>query len=564
MKKVHVFLLVVFSAAFLFHQEPLYPASKSAEFRYFFRDTPEQILADLSIEEKIGQIMIFGFYGRELDKDHEAWMAEGRLGNIKIFLRNVRSLAQLRALTDHITELALSSPHGIPPFIATDMEGGTVNHVRYSGIYLAPAAGLLGAAERIDYCHQAARLIALTLYNHGVNMNFAPCVDVLTNPYNRVIGTRSYGSDPGIVASSAQAFIDEHRKLGILTTAKHFPGHGMTAYDSHLFSATVDMDKAELNDVHVFPYRQLIKDRKLDGVMVSHINYGSIDPIFPASLSSKAVNGYLRDELGYRGIVVTDDLEMAGTQTYAGDIVKTFLLSFRAGNDLFLISHTKETQQTILREAVAMVENGVLREDELDEKVLRILEAKQRYLVRFYGVHGGTVVQDKVWQQSIHENIRLTADGIVLMSSQIEVSPPSFFKKLKKDEKRGLILSPSRSFGIRAKRYLPLWDIMDIGFYPDKIENRERVEQTREKLKEYDVIVLGFANERHISWARACMRAEIPFAILSYDNPQYAQRFSPHALFIATCFAPYNPGTDALFLSVFETGRFSRNYPYHF
>ena len=106
MKKVHVFLLVVFSAAFLFHQEPLYPASKSAEFRYFFRDTPEQILADLSIEEKIGQIMIFGFYGRELDKDHEAWMAEGRLGNIKIFLRNVRSLAQLRALTDlHAAEI---------------------------------------------------------------------------------------------------------------------------------------------------------------------------------------------------------------------------------------------------------------------------------------------------------------------------------------------------------------------------------------------------------------------------------------------------------------------------
>jgi hypothetical protein len=133
-----------------------------------------------------------------------------------------------------------------------------------------------------------------------------------------------------------------------------------------------------------------------------------------------------------------------------------------------------------------------------------------------------------------------------------------------KGDKRGLILSPSMSFGIRAKRYLPLWDIVDIGFYPDKVENRKHIAQTEDNLKDYDVIVLGFANERHIPWARACMTAGVPFAILSYDNPQYAQRFAPHALFIATCFAPYNPGTDALFLSVFKTGRFSDNFPYTF
>jgi beta-N-acetylhexosaminidase len=440
MKKVHVFLLAVFSVIFVFQPESFCLASKSAEFRYFFRDTPEELLADLSIEEKVGQILIFGFTGEALDRDYEAWMAAGSLGNIKIFLRNVRSHAQLRALSDRITQLTLSSPHGIPPFIATDMEGGTVNHVRYRGIYLAPAAGLLGAAARVEYSHQAARLIALTLYNHGVNMNFAPCVDVLTNPLNRVIGTRSYSSDPEIVSSMATAFIEEHRKLGILTTAKHFPGHGMTTYDSHLFSATVDMEQSELHDVHAYPYHQLIEQRKLDGIMVSHITYGRIDPIYPASLSSKVINGYLRNDLGYRGIVVTDDLEMQGTQTYAGDIVKAFLLAFRAGNDLFLISHTKETQRRLLHEAVALVENGILSEAELDKKVLRILEAKHRYLIRFYGAHGGTAVQQKLLQQSINENIRLTADGIVLMSSQIDASPPSFFREMEKEEKKGLML----------------------------------------------------------------------------------------------------------------------------
>jgi beta-glucosidase-like glycosyl hydrolase len=564
MNKKQFFLIVIGLAVLCVRAEPSSASSTAAEFRYFFRDTPEQILDSLSIEEKIGQILIYGFYGKELDGDHETWMAEGRLGNIKIFLRNVASHAQLRSLTDHVTDLAFGSSHGIPPFIATDMEGGTVNHVRYRGIYLAPAAGLLGAVERVDYSHQASRLIALTLYNHGVNMNFAPCVDILTNPHNRVIGTRSYSTDPGVVTSMAQAFIDEHRKLGILTTAKHFPGHGMTAYDSHLFSATVDMPKTDLYNMHVSPYHRLIENRTLDGVMVSHITYGSIDPLFPATLSSKVINGYLRGELGFRGIVVTDDLEMQGTATYAGDIVKTFLLSFRAGNDLFLLSHNKDTQQKLLREAVYMVKRGILSEDELDDKVLRILRAKQRYLARFYGTHGGTVVQKKVWEQAIHENIRLTADGVVLISSHIGISTPSYFRNMMQADKKGLILSPSKSFGNRAKRYLPLWDIVEIGFYPDKAENSKRIEKIEQKLKSYDVIVLGFANERHISWARAIMRAEVPFAILSYDNPQYALQFAPHTLFIATCFAPYNPATDALFLSVFKTGRFSDNFPYRF
>jgi len=539
-------------------------ASKSIEYRYFFRDDPEETLARLSLEEKIGQILIFGFPGSRLDSETEEWLASGKLGNIKVFLRNVRSKQQLQELTDNITELTLLSSHGIPPFIATDMEGGTVNHVRYSGIYLAPAAGLLGATENVENGRKAARLIAFTLYNHGINMNFAPCMDVLTDAGNRVIGTRSYSSDPEIVTEMARVFIEEHRRVGILTTAKHFPGHGMTRYDSHLFSAIVELDHAELLDVHVQPYRTLIEECALDGVMVSHITYDALDPIYPASLSTRIIEDYLRNELGYRGIVVTDDLEMQGTQTYAQDIIKAFVLAFRAGNDLFLVSHTRESQQRLIGSVATLFERGVLSEADLDQKVLRILEAKRRYLLRFYGVHGGESVQEKLLQQSIEENIRLTFDGIVLMSSRIDGTIPEFFRQAVREQKKGLILSPSTSFAIRAKKYLPLWKLLDIGFYPDRVENREKVASTWEELKQYDFILLGFANERHIPWARACVQSGVPFAILSYDNPQYARTFTPSALFIVTCFGPYNPAAEALFISVFETGRFSEHFPYDF
>jgi beta-glucosidase-like glycosyl hydrolase len=539
-------------------------ASKSVEFRYFFRDRPQETLDRLSLEEKIGQVLIFGFYGDHLDPEYEEWLGSGRLGNIKIFLRNVKSREQIRALNGSIADLALQSPQGIPPFIATDMEGGTVNHIRYRGIYLAPAAGLLGATGSLEYGRKAARLIALTLYNHGINMNFAPCVDVLTDGRNRVIGTRSYSSDPEIVTGMARVFIEEHKRLGILATAKHFPGHGMTRYDSHISSAVVDLETSELDAVHVRPYLSLIEDHTLDGIMVSHITYSALDSFYPASLSDRVIDEYLRGHLGFRGIVVTDDLEMQGTDTQAGDIIKTFMLAFRAGNDLLLVSHTKESQQLLMETLPSLFERGLLDEKELDRKVLRILETKRRYLARFYGTHGGQIVQEHLMARAIEETLALTPEGMVLMSSHLEGTLPSLFDRLVRSKARGLILSPSTSFAVRAKRYLPLFDLVDIGFYPDKQENWQKLVTTKNELRQYDFILLGFANERHMPWARECARSGVPYAILSYDNPQYARYYSSSALFIATCFGPYNPAAEMLFQAVFKTGSFPGHFPYDF
>jgi beta-N-acetylhexosaminidase len=563
MKRIFFPLFFLCGILVCFVPEPA-AASKSVEFRYFFRDRPQEALDRLSLEEKIGQVLIFGFYGDHLDPEYEEWLGSGRLGNIKIFLRNVKSREQIRALNDRITDLALHSPQGIPPFIATDMEGGTVNHIRYRGIYLAPAAGLLGATGSLEYGRKAARLIALTLYNHGINMNFAPCVDVLTDGRNRVIGTRSYSSDPDIVTGMARAFIEEHRRLGILATGKHFPGHGMTRYDSHLFSAIVDLEISELEEVHVRPYLSLIDDRTLDGIMVSHITYSALDSFYPASLSDRVIEEYLRGDLGFRGIVVTDDLEMEGTQAHAGDIIKTFMLAFRAGNDLLLVSHTKESQQLLMETLPSLFERGLLDEKELDLKVLRVLDMKRRYLARFYGTHGGQTVQEHLMARAIDETLAMTPEGMVLMSSHLEGSLPSLFDRLVRSKARGLILSPSTSFAVRAKQYLPLFDLVDIGFYPDKQANWQKLVTTKNEFEQYDFILLGFANERHMPWAHACARSGVPYAILSYDNPQYARHYSSSALFIATCFGPYNPAAELLFQAVFKTGSFPGHFPYDF
>jgi beta-N-acetylhexosaminidase len=539
-------------------------AAQTLQFRPFFTEPADEILAQMSLDEKIGQILIFGFWGDSLDENFQTWLTTGELSNIKIFLRNVETAEQLQGLTNLIVALAAKSEYGIPPFIATDMEGGTVNHIRFEGVSLAPSAGLIGASDNFDNARNTARLIAHTLLDFGINMNFAPCADILTNPENRVISTRSYGSDPQKVYKFSKIFIQEHEKLGIITTMKHFPGHGMTSFDSHLFSSSVDISKEDLVNVHILPYRKLIGEGKIDGVMVSHIIYNDIDPEYPATFSPTLINNLLREELKYNGLVITDDLEMEGSRSYAKDIIDAFIFSFRAGNDLFLVAHTKKIQEELLNTAAGLFKDGTLSEKALDQKVLRILKAKKKYLSRYYTNMSFEKEHEITLQQSAEIVERASNEGIVLLTSNIGGSIPGYFKLITDKNLKGLVLSPNSDFTDNVKKYLPDWEVLDIGSFPERVQNRKRAKETQHILKKYDIIVLGFTSIRQIEWAEACIHANIPFAILSINNPLTPMRFADQTLFLATSFGPHSPATDALYKNVFETGVFTGIFPYHF
>jgi beta-N-acetylhexosaminidase len=411
-KKSVLYILLIL--LFTFFSSKIINATQKVEIGEFFEEDIHKILARMSIEEKLGQILIFGFKEENLDDDYRSWISSGRVGNIKIFLRNVESKEQLKKLTILVKYHTNISELRIPPFIATDMEGGLVNHIRYDDIPLAPSAALIGASYNCTNSILASRLIALTLREAGINMNFAPCIDVLTNPENRVIGTRSYSSDPEEVYFMAKAFIREHERLGLMAVAKHFPGHGMTDFDTHTSSLSVDIKKEELEEIHLLPYKYLISENLLGGVMVSHVIYSDIDSFYPASFSREVVNGLLREKLGFNGIVVTDDLEMDASEDFTGDIVKSFILSFRSGADLILVSHTKEKQQKLLENAPQLFENGILSEELLNQQVLHILKAKQRYLSQFYNspVHEG---EEQTIVAATAKELQISAkEGIVL------------------------------------------------------------------------------------------------------------------------------------------------------
>jgi beta-glucosidase-like glycosyl hydrolase len=534
---------------------------RNAPFSSFFVQGEKETLKKMDLEEKIGQLLIFGFQGKSLDDDLTGWLSSGKLGNIKIFLRNVESREQVTGLTAEIEGLCAKTGSRVPPFIATDMEGGTVNHVRFAGIALAPAAGLIGATRSVESARVSSRLIALTLAGIGINMNFAPCADVLTEPRNRVIMTRSYGSDPDSVAGMTAAFVREQARLGIFPIMKHFPGHGMTAFDSHLVSEKVDIGKRELERLHILPYKKLIGDKALDGVMTAHIIYSALDPRLPATFSSAIIGGLLRDELGFDGIVVTDELEMEGAQKVSKGIVESFVRAFEAGNDLFLVGHTKDREAELIEELPRLFSGGLLSVEELDRRCLRVLAQKRRYLSGFFRNRGRSENLSD-YTLAAEENRKIAQEGIVLLSSRIKGSIPAFLKEAINGKKKGVILAPTEGFARLAKGYLPSWDVVDIGYRLDREENEKRIAASRKKLRSSELALLGFANETHEGWADACIEEKLPFFVLSVDNPFVAGLYGERALFCAACFGPHSPATDALFRSVFVTGEFKGRFPY--
>ena len=539
-------------------------SEESVPFKNYFSQDIETLLENMSLEQKIGQILIFGFQGTSLDEDYVQWIKTGILGNIKIFLRNVDSKRQLAGLIESMVTFADNTKNGIPLFIATDLEGGVVNHIRFPGISRPPAAGLIGATTYAENNRTVSRLIAHTLIELGINMNFAPCADVLTKPNNVVIGTRSYSSDPILVSAMVKSFVEEQKEMGILATMKHFPGHGMTDFDSHHHLKTVHTTRRELEQIHLLPYSQLIQVGLLDGCMVSHIIYSEFDPEHPAAFSHKIVNEVLRKELAFDGIVVTDDLEMKGSQKYAKDIIGAFLLAFNAGDDLILISHTKSKQVELLNRIPDYFRNGTLSEDELDQKVLRILRLKNKYLPTYYSLKSLNGDNFSTRIDALKESQKAIREGIVLLSSRLNDSIPAYFRNLRKKGTKGLVLSPTPEFSYLAEKYLKGWDVEYIGYLPDRRSNRQKIEEIRHFLHAYDFTLIGLANIRQIEWAEVCVEEKVPFCILSIDNPFSAHRFEKDALFIAASFDPYRPGLDALFKSVFETGEFEGIFPYYF
>ncbi|MEY9952683.1 beta-N-acetylhexosaminidase [Leifsonia sp. EB34] len=326
---------------------------------------------DTDLRRSIAATLLPGFVGTTLP----AWLEErlrNGLGGVCVFGQNVESVAQLRALTDAIYA---ANPDAI---VAIDEEGGDVTRLYYETGSPYPGNAVLGRLGDVAYTEGIARRVGEELRAAGVNLDFAPDVDINSNADNPVIGVRSFGSLPAVVAEQGAAWTRGLQSAGVAACAKHFPGHGDTAADSHLELPVVDLTPEELRERELQPFRAVI-DAGARTVMTSHILLPRIDPDLPATFSRTIVEGLLRGELGFGGVVVTDALDMHGASGERG-IPEAAVLALAAGCDLLCIgtentdAQLAEIEDTIVT-AVADGRVAGTRIAEAAGRVLALAEA---------------------------------------------------------------------------------------------------------------------------------------------------------------------------------------------
>ncbi len=327
--------------------------------------------------KKISQMLLFGW---QTDTQAEALTDEFGAGGIILMGRNVGTPDETRAQIAQMQ--ARAKELGLPPlFVAVDQEGGRVQRLAPPHYPARPSAREIGQSEDAEgRARTEAASLGRELKNLGFNWDFAPVLDVDNNPDNPVIGDRSYSPDPERVAAlGVQAVRGFQEDAGILACGKHFPGHGDTDTDSHHALPRISHDRARLESVERVPFHAAVA-AGLGAVMTSHILFPAIDPALPATLSHDILTGLLRQQMGFDGLVITDDLEMRGIADHWG-AGEAAVLAVEAGADLLLCCHTYDTQREIAAALTAAAGSGRLSAARLEESLVRIARAKTRWVV---------------------------------------------------------------------------------------------------------------------------------------------------------------------------------------
>jgi beta-N-acetylhexosaminidase len=315
----------------------------------------ESILDALSPRQLAGQLLVVGFDGLDVPADLRRAFAAGERAGVVLFRRNIApGLSGLGGAQRLCASLLEASPPELPPLIAIDEEGGRVARLGPPALRLPPLRRL-AETDDLELIERSAAAVGRELACLGVTMNFAPVVDVDTNPDNPIIGDRALSRDPEEVARLAAAYLRGLRAAGVLGCLKHYPGHGDTLLDSHLALPTVDQPRARLEAVELLPFRRLAA--QADSMMTAHVIYPALDPSCPATLSAPIATDLLRGEIGFEGVLFSDDLEMQAIQGH-GPVGAAAVAAVRAGCDLLLVCSRAEAQA----EAHAALEGELARD----------------------------------------------------------------------------------------------------------------------------------------------------------------------------------------------------------
>jgi beta-N-acetylhexosaminidase len=328
----------------------------------------------VTLKEKLGQLFVVGIAGQQLTPAEETFLVENNIGGVILMGRNAKSPEQVHQLCSSIQKLRHKTKQKTPFFISIDMEGGRVARLKEPFTQWPPLRKL-GDIDSPSLAFHMAMSMGKELRAVGINLDFAPCVDVLTNPTNTAIGDRALSDNPETVAKMASALVRGYMKSEVMTCAKHFPGHGNTVVDSHEELPVEEADLERLQALELVPFRRAIRSR-VDLIMMSHVLYKKLDPQYPATLSVQLTQKLLREELRFRGLIVTDDLDMKALSNNF-PLEEIPVRAIEAGSDLLLYCNDPSVPPKALAALEKAVAEGRLSLTRIEDSFQRIAKAKR-------------------------------------------------------------------------------------------------------------------------------------------------------------------------------------------
>ena len=472
-------------------------------------------LKELSLQEKLGQLLIIGFKEPTLTEDIKNLIREYKFGNFILFARNIENLNQLENLTHDIHEEVIAAT-GIMPFIAIDQEGGnTVRIMDKSTFYPGPMSL---SATKLSNSNEIGHMMGKHLMALGINMNFAPLLDINNNPKNPIIGIRSFSDKPEIVSKYGIEMIKGMQDEGVIATAKHFPGHGDVEMDSHLGLPVLPFNKKRLYDMELKPFKEAI-DNGVDNIMTAHIIFKEVDKENPATLSEDILKGILRKELKYKGLITSDCMEMKAISEGITTPIGVYR-GLKAGIDIACVCHTKQRQIDSIEKLKQVINDNIISMEEIDEKIKKILYYKNKVY---------SVMKNKYFRNE--KNLDIFKDNNQEKILQNMVDSSLTFVNGKKLEIKGKALVywckqyastiaedvlNNNFIDILLKREIPSFNLIQ---YIPKQYNQELVD----KSKEYETVIFLSFNAFQIE-SQAKMINEINkvaknFFVISMRNP---------------------------------------------
>ncbi|MBS6042611.1 MAG: beta-N-acetylhexosaminidase [Clostridium baratii] len=360
---VIVVLLSIFTFRTTFSKEPP-------------KDEILETISNMSLDEKIGQLVVSGFYGTTLDENILKLIKEDKISGVILFNRNVKDSNTLLSLNNSLKES--NKNNQLPLFISVDEEGGLVTRMP-KDIKRLPTNKYIGSLNNKDLSYKVGEILGEQLSYFGFNMNFAPVLDINSNPNNPVIGDRSFGNNKDTVAILGTSTMKGIQSKNIISVVKHFPGHGDTSVDSHVNLPVVNYDINRLKSFEFVPFKTAIQNGA-DAIMVGHILLPKIDSKCPSSMSYEIVTNILRKDLGFNGLVVSDDMTMGAiTKNYS--IEEASIKAINAGVDLLLVCQKYENTENVLKALKEAVLNGTISKERLDNALYNIISIKKKYLL---------------------------------------------------------------------------------------------------------------------------------------------------------------------------------------